>query len=267
MTPDPLKSLSDDMARGEDVIGAGRGTSEKDQLRRKFDELSVLAGGLAHEIRNPLSTIRLNLELLFEELETTDAPGAHRIVRKLRTIQSECGHLEDILDAFLDFARAGQPTLEAVDLTEVLRSFLEFYKPEAEQHRIDVRPHLAGDLPKVKLDLRLIRQVLANLVRNAQQAMPDGGLIELQAFQKEDRVVLEIIDTGCGIPQAAADRIFDVFFSTKPSGSGLGLPTVRKIIEAHGGTIHCESEPGKGTRFTLSLPICPPEDSESAATE
>ncbi|WP_437203046.1 sensor histidine kinase [Planctomicrobium sp. SH664] len=225
-----------------------------DRFERQYNEIAALAGGLAHEVRNPLSTIRLNLELLFEELESVEHPAVHRIQRKLKTIQKECGHLDEVLEAFLQFSRAGELTLEQVDLAEVLRSFLEFYKAEAEQHRIDVRAHLSADLPEVRIDRRLFRQVLTNLLLNAQQSMPHGGVVELQAFTRGERVVLEIIDTGCGIAPKALEKIFDVFFSTKPSGSGLGLPTVRKIIEAHGGTIQCESEPGRGTRFTLSLP-------------
>src|SRR5262245_27116818 len=104
--------------------------SERDRLDQQSSEVAALAGGLAHEIRNPLSTIRLNLELLFEEIESADHPGAHRIMRKLRTIQNECISLDSILEAFLQFVRAGELTLEPVDLAELIRGFLEFYKPE-----------------------------------------------------------------------------------------------------------------------------------------
>lgn len=239
--------------------------TDQEQLRRQYNEIAALAGGLAHEIRNPLSTIRLNLELLFEELEETAHPAAHRITRKLRTIQSECTHLDKILEEFLQFARAGELTLEECSLAEVVRSFLDFYQPEAERHCIDVRAHLAADLPPVRLDRQLIRQVLANLLRNAQQAMPEGGLIEIQAFRRGASVVLEIIDTGCGIPAAALDKIFNLFYSTKPSGSGLGLPTVRKIVEAHGGTICCESAAGRGTKFTLTFPAVTAESAPVTA--
>lgn len=228
---------------------------ENARLERQYSEIAALAGGLAHEIRNPLSTIRLNLELLFEELEGGDHPAAHRMLRKLQRIQGECSHLEEILEAFLQFARAGELMLEECRLDEILRSFLEFYKPEAEQQGIDVRPHLAADLPMVRLDRRLIRQVLSNLVRNAQQAMPQGGLLEIQTYRRGDEAVLEIIDTGSGIPRQDLDRVFNVFYSTKPGGSGLGLPTVRKILESHGGTVQCESEVGRGTRFTLAFPL------------
>lgn len=228
---------------------------ERQRLQRQYNEIALLAGGLAHEIRNPLSTIRMNLDLLFEELARCDDPAAARLQRKLLTISSECGHMEDVLEAFLQFARAGELQLEEVDLGDVIRSFLDSYQPEAARHGIEVRPHFPADLPQVLLDRRLIRQVLKNLIQNAQQAMPDGGILELQTYVQGGHIILEIIDTGCGMNDAAREKMFQVFFSTKPTGSGLGLPTVRKIVEAHHGTITCESELGRGTKFTLSFPI------------
>jgi signal transduction histidine kinase len=134
---------------------------------------------------------------------------------------------------------------------------VRFYQPEAERHGIELRPHLASDLPRVRADRKLLRQVLLNLALNAQQAMPEGGLLEWQTYDRDGRVCLDVIDTGCGISEVARSKLFQVFFSTKPGGNGLGLPTVRKIVEAHGGTIQCESEPGRGTRFTIRLPAAP----------
>ncbi|HWL10458.1 MAG TPA: ATP-binding protein [Planctomicrobium sp.] len=228
---------------------------DRARLLAQYNEIASLAGGLAHEVRNPLSTIRLNLELLLEEMEEIEHPSSHRILRKLKTIQSQCGHLEEILDAFLQFARAGEFTLEENNLAPLIRESVENYKPLAEQQRVDIRPHLASDLPLVQVDRRLLRQAFDNLFRNALEAMPDGGLIEIQAYARDGLVVIEFIDTGKGIPATVLPKIFQEFYSTKSSGSGLGLPTVRKIIESHGGTIQCESEPGRGTRFTLTLPV------------
>jgi len=234
-----------------------------DRFKRQYDEIAALAGGLAHEIRNPLSTISLNLDLLFEDLGSLQDPSVQRMMRKLATIQKECEHLDDILEAFLQFTRAGELSREPCQLNALIRDFLEFYQPEAKLFNIDIRPHLTADLPTLQLDARMIRQVFQNLVRNSQQAMPDGGLIEIQCFRRGDQVVIEFIDTGCGVSAAAAEKMFTLFFSTKNSGNGLGLPTVRKIIEAHGGTIRCESEPGRGTRMTLILPV----ESRSAQSE
>lgn len=232
--------------------------ADRDRLARQYTEIAALAGGLAHEIRNPLSTISLNLDLLFEDLSTLQDPSVQRMKRKLATIQKECEHLDEILEAFLQFSRAAELDLQPCHLTSIIRNFLDFYQPEAQQHRIDIRPHLAADLPLLRLDARLIRQVFQNLVRNAQQAMPNGGIIEIQCYRRDQHVLIEVIDTGCGIPAATLEKMFQLFYSTKSTGNGLGLPTVRKIVESHGGTIHCESEPGRGTRMTLSFPI-PPE--------
>ena len=127
-------------------------------------------------------------------------------------------------------------------------------QPQADESGIDVSPHLESNLPPVRLDGSLFRQVLLNLARNAQQAMPEGGLLELQTFVRSGCVRLEFIDTGQGMNEATRSKLFQIFFSTKPNGSGLGLPTVRKIVEAHNGTITCESDPGRGTRFSIALP-------------
>ncbi|WP_437190727.1 sensor histidine kinase [Planctomicrobium sp. SH527] len=229
--------------------------AEHDRLVRQYNEIAALAGGLAHEVRNPLSTIRLNLDLLSEELSALEHSNTHRMLRKLKTIQNECGHLESILEAFLLFARAGELTLEDSNISELIQNSLEVYKPLAEQYRIEVHPHLVADLPLIRVDRRLFRQLLDNLIRNAQQAMPQGGQLEIQTYRRDSNIVIEIIDTGNGIVPEAIPKIFGEFYSTKPGGSGLGLPTVRKIIEAHDGQIHCESEVGKGTRFTITLPI------------
>lgn len=229
--------------------------SEQERLQQQYDEIATLAGGLAHEIRNPLSTIQMNLDLLFEEIEESTDPTLHRVLTKLKTIRSQCVSLEEILEAFLQFARAGQLQLAEVQLGEFIAEFVEFYKAEATEHGIDVRTHCRSDLPAVMLDERLMKQALTNLVRNAQQAMPDGGTLELQTSTAGDQVVLEIIDSGCGMSAESLKKLFQVFFSTKPNGNGLGLPTVRKIVEAHGGMIQCDSAIQKGTRFTIRLPI------------
>lgn len=230
---------------------------QRQRLLTQYAEIATLAGGLAHEIRNPLSTIRLNLELLAEDLQEVTDPRQRRMLGKVERIQHECRHLDEILAAFLQFARAGELESSDEDLGNIVEDFIRFYQPEAERHGIELRPHLAADLPHVRADRKLLRQVLMNLALNAQQAMPDGGLLEWQTYLRDGLVCLDVIDTGCGISEAARAKLFQVFFSTKPGGNGLGLPTVRKIVEAHGGTIHCDSEPGRGTRFTISLPAAP----------
>ena len=227
---------------------------ERARLLKQYSEIATLAGGLAHEIRNPLSTIRLNLNLLSEEVEQGESARDRRMLNKLLTLQRECKHLEDILDAFLQFARVGELRLHPADLNTVVKQFVSFAQAELSEHGIELSPHLDPDLPMVELDETLMHQVLMNLVRNARQAMPDGGLLEIQTYERDGRVCLDIIDNGIGMDERTRSRMFKAFFSTRSGGSGLGLPTVRKIIEAHHGTIECESEPGQGTRFSISLP-------------
>ena len=232
----------------------GLDLNEKERLLAQYAEIATLAGGLAHEIKNPLSTILMNLDLLAEELEDGDSPRDRRMRRKLETIQRECRRLQEILNAFLQFARAGQLELVETDLNRIVREFIEFYQQEARRRGIEISPHLSANLPMVRVDEALIRQMLINLAQNAQDAMPNGGTLEIQTYARDGRVVLEIIDNGQGMDPSVQEKMFQVFFSTKPGGSGLGLPTVRKIVEAHQGTIQCESEPGRGTRFTITLP-------------
>jgi len=229
--------------------------AERERLEGQYAEIATLAGGLAHEIRNPLSTIGMNLELLAEELSSDDSPRTSRMHGKIQTVQRECERLEDILNAFLQFARAGELDLVESDLNQLVSDFIGFYRPQMSDRGIEVSPHLATDLPAVLIDWSLMRQVLDNLGRNAWQAMPDGGLLEVQTCVRDGQVNLDLIDTGMGMDETTRSRMFQAFFSTRAGGSGLGLPTVRKIVEAHRGTIRCDSELGRGTRFTIVLPV------------
>lgn len=228
---------------------------ERQRLVDQYAQIAALAGGLAHEVRNPLSTISLNLELLVEDISQGDTPRDRRMLRKLQTVQRECGHLETILEDFLRFVRVGEIDLVRCDLNEQVRQFIEFYQAEAQATGVEISPHLGADLPAARLDQTLFRQALLNLSRNALQAMPKGGLLELQTCLRDGWLELALIDNGSGMTEETLQSIFKkVFFSTKPGGTGLGLPTVRRIIEAHGGRISADSAPGRGTRFTIALP-------------
>lgn len=232
---------------------------ERERLRRQYAEIATLAGGLAHEIKNPLSTISLNLELMAEDLAAGETPRERRTLGKIANLQRACRSLQAILEDFLQFARAGELHLEDADLNEVVTDFISFFQPTAQEHHIEISPHLANDLPSVQLDRPLFRQVLLNLALNAQQAMPQGGLLEFQTSQHAGRVRLDLIDNGIGMDAATLSKMYQVFFSTKSRGSGLGLATVKKIVEAHGCDIQCDSAVGNGTRFTIEFPAARPE--------
>jgi signal transduction histidine kinase len=243
-------------------------TGDDERSRRlveQYTEIAVLAGGLAHEIKNPLSTIRLNLQLLAEDFEEATEIREQRTLQKIRTLERECQRLQDILDEFLRFARIGVEDLRRTgcDLNAVVREMIDFLTPQATELGIELVPYLQSGLPLVRLDRELFKQALLNLLLNAQNAMPAGGQIVLQTQPVQGNVQLHVIDSGVGMDADTMSKVFRPFFSTRKDGSGLGLPTTRKIVEAHLGTITVQSEVGRGTRFTITLPAA--EDPEPAA--
>ena len=227
------------------------------KLIAQYTEIAALAGGLAHEIKNPLSTICLNMELLAEDFAAAETPRDRRAAAKIAVVRQECQRLQNLLDNFLSFAKVRTVRFEASDLNRELQRVLEFFAPKAKEAGIELICYLDPELPSVVLDRESFHGALINLVLNAQQAMPNGGQLVMRTLTTASGVALELIDTGEGMDAKTAGQIFDAFFSTKPGGSGLGLPTTRKIIEAHGGRLLVESEIGRGTKFTIELPLPP----------
>ena len=233
--------------------------SRNDEINQRlvdqFAEIARLAGGLAHEIKNPLSTIRLNMELLAEDLRDSDAPRDRRAIKKVELVERECLRLQDLLDNFLRFSKAHRLNLRPSDLNVQVGQVLDFYRPKAKESGVEIVDYLSGNLPTVLLDREAFHGALLNLVLNAEQAMPDGGQMVVRTYGTADGVAMDLIDTGCGMDDQTQAKVFDAFFSMKRGGSGLGLPTARKIIEGHGGQITLQSEPGRGTQVTIRLPI------------
>lgn len=219
-----------------------------------IEELSRLTGGLAHEMKNPLSTIKINLKLISEDLDKND-PKLARPLRKLAVVQKETDRIAQILDDFLRYA--GRTELQPVtaDVNELVGDMVDFYMPQAQSHSITMRFGPCKERLLCRVDTVMFKQVLLNLFINAQQAMADGGELIIRTYKKKNDAVIEIGDTGTGIEPERIDKIFDAYYSSKPSGSGLGLPTAQKIIAQHGGSIAVSSEIGKGTLFTIHLPL------------
>jgi signal transduction histidine kinase len=250
---------------------------ERDAVRRalaaeRLAEIGAMTGGLAHEIKNPLSTIGLNAQLLAEAIRETpisgddaDQQGA-RLVKRTETLRREADRLRDILEDFLRFA--GELCLDRrrTDINAVVDELVDFYLPQAEHHGVRLRAETApGPLP-ASIDAPHLKQAVLNLMLNATQAMeaPQGAAADagaggpreliLRTAGGRDGIELHVIDTGPGIPEEKLARIFAPYFTTKAGGSGLGLPTARRIVEAHDGSIEVMTEPGRGTDFVIHLP-------------
>ncbi|MDA7979600.1 MAG: ATP-binding protein [Pirellulales bacterium] len=227
----------------------------EDQLKAQYAEIAVLAGQLAHEIKNPLSTISLNMELLREDLANTpETPQTRRGQERIDRVRRECQRLEGLLNDFLSFARAQAGRMEAVDMNQMIEELLQFFHPQAEAAQVEVVQLLDPFVPAVAIDREQMRASVLNLLINSVQAMPDGGRISVRTRRIGENLVLDLIDTGAGMDAQTISQIFDPFFSTKRGGSGLGLPAAKKIIETHGGTIRVQSEVGRGTQITIELP-------------
>jgi signal transduction histidine kinase len=221
----------------------------------QYTEIARLAGALAHEIKNPLSTIRLNMELLAEDLDEAQTPAQKRAVKRIEVIQRECQRLQDLLDDFLQYAKVRHLELRPTDLNKEIDDALDFFQPEATAAGVEIVRYLDPDLPTVLLDRESFRGAFFNLILNAKQAMASGGQLIVRTASTNGSVALHLIDTGIGMDERTAAQMFDAFFSTKPGGSGLGLPTTAKIIDAHHGTITVHSDVGRGTQITILLPV------------
>jgi len=224
------------------------------RLRIQYNELAELAGSLAHEIKNPLSVIRMNMELLGEDFADAQTPQERRALTKIETVQKQCTRLENLLRDFLKFARLGDLELSPGNLNEVVDRVLNFFETQAKQSDIEFIRFLDPALPSIKLDEQTLHAALLNLVKNGLEAMPDGGQLLARTRLTRQGVALDLIDTGCGMESKTAMRMFEAFYSTKNGGPGLGLPPARKIIEAHRGRISVQSEVGRGTQFTIEFP-------------
>ncbi|MBZ5618894.1 MAG: sensor histidine kinase [Acidobacteriia bacterium] len=223
---------------------------ERMKRAERLFALGQLSAGLAHEVRNPLASIAGAAGILQRNL---------RLERKdaecLEIIGKECQRLNSLLAHFLDFARPRTPEYQMTDLPTVIESVMELAAHAIGSKPIALRKELSPHLTPLECDPELLRQVLLNLMINAIQAMPEGGEVLVSAGPRNDRLLIQVRDEGCGIGAADRDRIFDPFFTTKENGTGLGLSVTHQIVEQHGGILTAETNAGKGMTFSVSLPI------------
>jgi signal transduction histidine kinase len=233
-----VRALESEMARRERLAGLGD-----------------MAASVAHEVRNPLNAVSVGLQRLRAEFEPAEAAEYRRL---LDVVQAEVRRLDGIVEEFLALARPLTLDRRPVPLGELVEETLVLLEPQAQRAGVTVARRLAPGLPAVEADRDRLAQVLTNLLLNALQAMPGGGTLTLGARADRRTLTLEVADTGPGIPPEVLPRIFEPYVTTKARGLGLGLPIARRIVEAHGGRIEAESEPGRGARFRVALPLAAP---------
>lgn len=236
-----------------DLTGQNRLEEEKSRWERLV-AVGSMAAKVAHEIRNPLSSISLNVELLLDEIRSPASEEKPEAVSLINSILSEIDRLTNVIEEYLSFGRLPSPSLTSVSVREFLLGVGDFVGPDLRGHGIGLVLDILPGTPPLLIDQTQARQGLLNLFRNAREAMPSGGEIRVTAGPCEDGVLIEVEDNGNGIPPEKIDRIFDPFYTTKDFGTGLGLAFVQQVMREHGGRITCRSRVGKGTAFGLHFP-------------
>jgi signal transduction histidine kinase len=238
----------------------------------RLAEVGAMTGGLAHEIKNPLSTIGLNAQLLAEGIEElpegapTSADAKQRLIRRLASLRRETDRLRGILSDFLAYAGEMRLDRRDTDLNAIVQELVDFFQPQAASQGVNLRVDLAPEPLVASLDAGLMKQAVLNLMLNGVQAMSGGAagnpkeLIlrtrrseALVRAGAEPSIELHVIDTGPGIAAEVVSKVFQPYFTTKAGGSGLGLPTTRRIVEAHGGRIEVHTSEGNGTDFAIVM--------------
>jgi len=218
----------------------------------KLAALGRLTSGVAHEVKNPLNAMMIHVELLKERLEDADAD----VRQSLEVIGSEIRRLDRVVQGFLKFMRPQELALKPVDLNAMLQSVGALLEAESQSHGVRFVLELDAALPPVSADEELLRQAFINILQNAVQAMPNGGAVRIRTRPEDlDWVRVVVTDQGVGIAPEDVDKIFKLYYTSKPGGSGIGLSVVYRIVQLHDGTVEAKSQPGRGTAMVVRLPV------------
>jgi PAS domain S-box-containing protein len=222
------------------------------QVSERLAALGRITAGVAHEVKNPLNSMRLWLENLKESTPMEpDSSGAQAV----QVLDKEIDRLDAVVKRFLDFTRPMEIRLEATHLPDLLKEVLEIAQPQFQKSNVQVAQLLPIDVPEVYVDRALLQQAVLNLVLNAVDAMPEGGQLRVVLSRRGDMAEIAVGDTGRGISPENRQKIFQLFFTTRPGGSGIGLASTFRIIQLHNGSIDFTSEVGRGTTFRIELPL------------
>lgn len=227
------------------------------RLRRSesLASMTTMAAGVAHEIKNPLAAMKIHTQLMRKTFQKNGSMSQEEAESFLSVLEEEIEHLNKIAVDFLFAVKPMEVSLKKESINEITGGILSFLEPEAEDKSIEVESVLSPFIPNIELDSRLVKQALLNLIQNAFAAMEGGGKLTVVTKLDGDFVSVLISDTGCGIDEDKISKIFEPYYTTKASGTGLGLTLVYKIMKEHHGDIHVSSKKGKGTTFILLFPI------------
>jgi len=225
------------------------------QQSNRMAYIGALASGLAHEIRNPLNSVQLNTEMIEEDIKKISHKSQGDILENLQDIRAVVGQLDNLASELLRFAKPPALKLQPININIIIEEVLHFVDAECTKNSVKIKRNLQQTLPTINGDVHQLKQVFLNLILNANQAMPRGGVLKIFTRFEREKVLLEIKDNGVGIEESQKNKIFDIFYTTKKRGTGLGLPIAQRIIDEHKATLSFTSEPGKGTTFTIIFPV------------
>src|SRR3954452_3904490 len=221
------------------------------EVSRRLADIGKLTSGVAHEVKNPINSIVVHLEILRNKLKQPDADTE----RHMEVIATEIQRLDRVVQTLVDFTRPVELRLADADLGNLVEQVAFMAKPDCERHGVHVETEIGDEPLPSKIDIDLMKQALLNIMINGAQAMENGGTLTVRAHRNESEAQIEIQDTGAGIPASIRDKIFNLYFTTKKSGSGIGLAMTYRIMQLHNGSVHFDTRSGEGTTFYLNLPL------------
>jgi signal transduction histidine kinase len=220
----------------------------------RLNALTLLAAGVAHEIGNPLNSLHIHLQLMERQAHKLDGAAREELQESIDIARSEVNRLDSIVTQFLRAIRPSKPELHPENVNTIVEETLRFFTPEIQDRNIVVEQELRSDLPLLQIDRDQMKQAFYNVIKNSLQAMNRRGALRIRTDRDDTHVLISFIDTGSGMSAENLGRVFEPYFTTKPSGTGLGLLIVRRIVREHGGELSIESSEGKGLTLTIRLP-------------
>src|SRR5438105_9667540 len=220
----------------------------------RLNALTLLAAGVAHEIGNPLNSLNIHLQLIEREARKLDGANRAELHESVEVARAEINRLDSIISQFLRAIRPTRPQLRPENVNSIVEEAVRFFAPEIKDRDIVVEQELRSDLPLLELDRDQMKQAFYNVIKNSFEAMKSRGILRIRTDLDESHVIVRFTDTGGGISAENLSRVFEPYFTTKTSGTGLGLLIVRRIVREHGGELSIESSEGKGLTLTIRLP-------------